>query len=101
MGLFAKAAAKAAVGYPALGWAPPFGAVPNDSIATTVNYSTAMGVSAFTAGIRLIAEDLASLPLITYERLEKGKRRAPEHPQYEMLHDEPNPHITAIIFRET
>jgi len=101
MGLFAKAAAKAAVGYPALGWAPPYGHVPNDSIATTVNYSTAMGVSAFTAGIRLIAEDLASLPLITYERLEKGKRRAPDHPQYAMLHDSPNPEMTSMVFRET
>ena len=102
MGKFAAVAMKAAgIGYPNPGWQPPGGMMPNDSIATTVNQNTAMGVNAFTAGIRLIAEDLASMPLITYERLDKGKRRAPEHPAYEMLHDEPNPEMTAMIFRET
>ena len=99
MGVFARSV-KAGVGWPNPGWAPPYGYT-GDSIATTVNQSTAMGVNAFTAGIRLIAEDLAHLPLITYERLEKGKRRAPEHPQYAMLHDSPNPEMTSMVFRET
>ena len=92
---------KAGVGWPAVGWAPPYGHVPNDSIAATVNQSTAMGVPAFTAGIRLIAEDLAHLPLITYERLAKGKQRAENHPQYAMLHASPNPEMTSMVFRET
>lgn len=101
MGHFARAL-KAGIGYPNPGWAPPYGyAGAVDSIATTVNQTTAFGVSAFTAGIRLIAEDLAHLPLITYERLEKGKRRATEHPQYAMLHDSPNPEMTSMVFRET
>lgn len=100
MGIFAKAAMKAAVGYPNPGWAPPGGMV-NDSIATPVNADTAMGVNAFTAGIRLIAEDIASMPLITYKRLAKGKERAPEHPAYHMLHDAPNPEMTSMVFRET
>src|SRR3990172_7821780 len=102
MGKFAAVAMKAAgIGWPNVGWQPPGGMMPNDSIATTVNQSTAMGVGAFTAGIRLIAEDIASMPLITYERLEKGKRRAPEHPAYAMLHDAPNPEMTSMVFRET
>jgi HK97 family phage portal protein len=100
MGVFAKAAQKAAIGYPNPGWSPPYG-MAADSIATPVNQSTAMGVPAFTAGIRLIAEDIASMPLITYERLAKGKRRAPEHPAYAMLHDSPNPEMTSMVFRET
>lgn len=100
MGVFARAAQKAALGYPAPGWAPPYGQA-TDTIAATVNQSTAMGVGAFTAGIRLIAEDIASMPLITYERLERGKRRAPELPAYTMLHDAPNPEMTSMVFRET
>ena len=101
MGHFAKAAAKAAgVGWPNPGWQPPVGWT-GESIAVTVNQNTAMGVGAFTAGIRLIAEDIASMPLITYERLDKGKRRAPEHPAYAMLHDAPNPEMTSMVFRET
>lgn len=99
MGLFG-AALKAAIGYPAPGWAPPPGYA-GDSIAVTVNQNTAMGVNAFTSGIRLIAEDIASLPWIVYERLDKGKRRAPEHPAYGILHDAPNPEMTAMVFQET
>ena len=91
---------KAAIGYPTPGWAPPYGQA-IDTIAATVNQSTAMGVGAFTAGIRLIAEDIASMPLITYERLETGRRRALEHAAYAMLHDAPNPEMTSMVFRET
>lgn len=100
MGVFARAL-KAGLGYPNPGWAPPGGLVTNDSIAANVTHSSAMGVGAFTAGIRLIAEDIASMPLITYERLAKGKRRATEHPAYAMLHDSPNPEMTSMVFRET
>src|SRR5712671_1574301 len=100
MGHFARALKSVAVGWPNPGWAPPLG-YSGDSIATRVDQNTAMGVSAFTAGIRLIAEDLASLPLVIYERLEKGKRRAIEHPAYAMLHDTPNPEMTSMVFRET
>jgi HK97 family phage portal protein len=99
MGFF-EVGLKAGVGWPNVGWQPPAGHT-GDSIAATVNQNTAMGVGAFTAGIRLIAEDIASMPLITYERLDKGKRRAPEHPAYAMLHDSPNPEMTSMVFRET
>lgn len=100
MGVFARALKSVAVGWPNPGWAPPLG-YNGASIATDVNANTAMGVGAFTAGIRLIAEDLASVPLVTYERLEKGKRRATDHPAYAMLHDSPNPEMTSMVFRET
>jgi HK97 family phage portal protein len=93
-------ALKAGGGWPNVGWQPPAGWT-GDSIAATVNQNTAMGVGAFTAGIRLIAEDIASMPLIVYERLDMGKRRAPAHPAYAMLHDSPNPEMTSMVFRET
>jgi len=99
MGHFARAL-KAGIGYPAAGWAPPYG-YSGDTIATTVNQNTSMGVNAFSAGIRLIAEDLASLPLITYKRLPVGKERAHDHPAYQMLHGIPNPEMTSMVFRET
>lgn len=93
---------KAAIGYPAPGWAPPGGYAGDTITGIAVNHESAvLGINAFSAGIRLIAEDIASMPLIVYERLEKGKRRAPEHPAYSMLHDSPNPEMTSMVFRET
>jgi len=66
----------------------------------TVNHDTALQYSAFFGGVRVIAEDLGGLPLHVYERLERGKRRAPEHPLYSLLHDEPNDMMTSVQLRE-
>ncbi|MCG5220276.1 phage portal protein [Streptosporangium sp. KLBMP 9127] len=66
-----------------------------------VDEDTALHYAPLFAGVRVIAEDLASLPLITYERLERGKRRATEHPLYRILHDRPNPFMTSVALRET
>lgn len=53
------------------------------------------------ACVRVIAESVASLPLITYERVgERGKARARNHPLYRLLHDAPNPLMTSLEFRE-
>lgn len=51
--------------------------------------------------VRIISEDVASLPLITYRRLAQGKDRAVDHPLFVLLHDSPNPHMTAMQCRET
>jgi HK97 family phage portal protein len=102
VGILSGALRKAQVGYPAVGWSPSGGSIGASITGATVNHDTAVsGVNAFSAGIRLIAEDIASMPLITYERLEKGKRRAPEHPAYGLLHDSPNPEMTSMVYRET
>ncbi|MFG1873382.1 phage portal protein [Sphaerisporangium sp. NPDC049003] len=66
-----------------------------------VDEDTALHYSPFFAGVRVIAEDLASLPLITYERLTRGKRRATEHALYPLLHDQPNPYMSSVALRET
>jgi HK97 family phage portal protein len=50
---------------------------------------------------RILAETVASMPLIVYERLERGKRRAPEHPLFMLLHDAPNERMTSFEYRET
>ncbi len=66
-----------------------------------VDEETALHYSPFFAGVRVISEDLASLPLITYERLARGKRRATGHPLYPLLHDQPNPYMSSVALRET
>jgi HK97 family phage portal protein len=66
-----------------------------------VTPNNALTLAAVWACVRVISEDVASLPLITYRRLDRGKERAPAHPLYRLLHDEPNPYMTAMQFRET
>ncbi|WP_429161045.1 phage portal protein [Desulfitispora alkaliphila] len=66
-----------------------------------VNERTAMQTSAVYACVRILAETIASLPLHTYERTDKGKEKALDHPLYYLLHDEPNPEMTSFVFRET
>lgn len=68
----------------------------------TVNNSTALRISAVFACIRILAETIASLPLIVYERdADGGKTRATNHDLYRLLHDEPNPLMSSFIWRET
>lgn len=53
------------------------------------------------ACVRLIAESVGMLPLILYRRLEpRGKERATKHPLYTVLHDLPNPELSAIELYE-
>src|SRR5690606_32045152 len=61
----------------------------------------ALGISAVWRAVNLIANSVATTPLILYERLERGKRRATEHRLYRILHDQPNPEITAFTFKQT
>lgn len=67
----------------------------------TVTERKAMQLAAVYACVRILAESLASLPLVTYQRLERGKQRAPAHPVYKLLHDRPNPEMTPFQFKET
>ena len=66
-----------------------------------VNDSTALSIGAVFACVRLISGTLASLPLITYERLEpRGKRRAGDYFAYALLHDRFNDEQTSMEARE-
>lgn len=60
----------------------------------------ALNITGWYAGVRILSETIASLPFITYERLDRGKRRAVNHPVYRLLHDRPNPRMTAVEFIE-
>lgn len=60
-----------------------------------------MTYTAVYACVRILAETIASLPLLVYERMPRGKQRAPTHPLYPLLHDAPNDEMTSFTFRET
>lgn len=62
-----------------------------------VGTESALTVSTVWACVRLIAESSAMLPLVTYRRLpNSGREPAPEHPLYDVLHDQPNAEQTAV-----
>ena len=64
----------------------------------TVTPATALGCPTVYACVRIISEDLASLPLITYRRRKGGRERDLRHALYPLLHDAPNPECDAIGF---
>ena len=67
-----------------------------------VNQASAMTYSAVWAAVRAISEGVASLPLQVFRRGHDGSRsKANDHPLYRILHDQPNPEMSALTFRET
>ena len=56
----------------------------------TVNEHTALQTTAVYACVRILAETVAGLPLHVYQyRLDGSKERFPQHPLYNLLHNEP------------
>jgi HK97 family phage portal protein len=67
-----------------------------------VNQASALTYSAVWAAVRAISEGVASLPLQVFRRGHDGSRsKANDHPLYRILHDQPNPEMSALTFRET
>jgi HK97 family phage portal protein len=67
-----------------------------------VNEKTALEVTAVSAAVRVISETIASLPFNMYEKSKDGSRSvAIRHPVHTLLHDAPNPYMTASTFWET
>lgn len=68
----------------------------------SVTHESAMKMTAVFACVRVLAETIASLPLIVYRRNRDGsKERAPEFYLYDLLHNSPNPIMTSFQWRET
>src|SRR3990167_3816582 len=67
----------------------------------SVNFDSAMAVTAVYACIRNIAENIAQVPLILYKRRKTGgKDQAVDHPIYKLLKFNPNLIQTPYFFRE-
>jgi HK97 family phage portal protein len=69
-------------------------------VGLSVTPDNAMTLTAVYACVRILAETVASLPLLVYERLERGKRRADDFYLYDILHSAPNPLLTSFEMRE-
>ena len=67
-----------------------------------VDRLTVMGVPVVWACIKVLSESLASFPLVLYEGTEEGetRKRAENHPLYDLLHSEPNPQQDMFMFKE-
>ncbi len=65
-----------------------------------VSVEGSLAVTSVLAGFTILSEDTASLPLILYRRLKRGKERASDNPYYALMHDAPNPEHTSMVFRE-
>ncbi|KAK1548193.1 hypothetical protein Q3G72_001361 [Acer saccharum] len=68
--------------------------------APCVTVDSAMQLGVVWACVRLIAETISTLPLITYKRRGDGRVVADDHPLYALLHDSPNADMTAVEFWE-
>ena len=66
----------------------------------SVNPDTALSISTVFRCVSAIAQDIAGMPLIVYQRTDGGKERAVDHPLYEVLHDRPNQWQTSFEWRE-
>lgn len=61
----------------------------------------ALSIATFYDCVRVLAEGIASLPLILYRRLPGGgKERATDHHLYHLFHDRANPSMSSFVWRE-
>lgn len=66
-----------------------------------VNEEAALGHAGVYACVRVLADSVAQLPLRVYRRRDgAGKDEDREHPLWSILHDLPNPEMTAFEFRQ-
>lgn len=73
------------------------------SSGVTVTADTALKISTVWACVGLISDAVAMLPTVIYEIIDQetgDKRRAREHPLYDLLHDQPNANQTAFDYKK-
>ncbi len=66
----------------------------------TITPEISLTVSAVLAAFTILTEDLSSLPLLLYQRRVHDKFRAYDNTYYRLMHDQPNPEHTSMVFRE-
>ena len=81
-------------------WFTPIGTtLPNDA-GMVVNAETSIRLTTVYACVRVIAEALASIPLVAYERKPQGKRRATDHRYWPTFASAPNEEMTKFTWIE-
>lgn len=78
-----------------------FGGGGGSATGLVVNEMTALNFATVFAGVKLLSEAVASLPLIVYEQQGTAKARAQTHRNYTLLHDRPNPIMNSMTYEET
>lgn len=78
-----------------IGWIQP------SKSGITVSGETAMRATAVWSAIRVLSWTLASLPLIVYRTLPRGKEKATDNSLYNILHSFPNSYQSSFTFRST
>ncbi len=100
MGVLTKLSSKVYAGTPSATddyWYQPFAQLALSGI--RISPEIAFRSAGVYASVKVIAETIGALPLITYERQpDGGKKRAPEHELFELLRYEPNAMQTAYEF---
>ena len=72
-----------------------------NSSGVRITPETAMAISTVYACVRILSNAVGMLPLVVFERMANGgKTRAPNHPLYSLLHDQPNPRENAFQFKQ-
>ena len=66
----------------------------------TINEQNALTLTAVYACIKILSENIASLPLHLYRRTKQGREKAVDHPLYDVIHSHPNSEMTSMVFRE-
>lgn len=67
-----------------------------------ITRDSALESAAMLAGVKIISEDIGTMPLFLYRRSADGKsvEKATDHELFRILHDLPNPEMSAGEFRE-
>lgn len=65
-----------------------------------VDEEGALTSTAVWSAVTQLSQDIASLPLHYYKRLDEGKEKYFNSPLYGLLHLQPNPEMTSMAFRE-
>jgi HK97 family phage portal protein len=81
-------------------WYKPVPSSYGSGMAADVSPETALRLSMVWRCVRASSYDMASLSILLYKQLDRGKERATTHPLYNILHLAPNAWMTPFLFEQ-